>query len=59
MERIIFEYIPETMDEIMKEVDSLCTKYYKEENVEVFKNFNRVYHSLRKIKKGPEDKKLC
>ena len=39
-----------TIAEILESVDSLCTKYYKLDMKDVFKDFNRVYYSLRKLK---------
>jgi dUTP pyrophosphatase len=48
-----------TMEDILKEVDSFCTKYYKASEhgvsadmIDVFKDFNKVYHALRNLTKS-------
>lgn len=44
-------YISEakTIEDILKEVDSLCTKYYESDNLDVFKDFNKIYHALKNM----------
>ncbi len=44
-------YISEskTAEDILKEVDSLCTKYYESDNLDVFKDFNKIYHALKNM----------
>ena len=37
------------MNKIMNEVDALCTKYYKLGQMDVFKDLNKIYDSLRNI----------
>jgi len=40
------------MKEILEQVDTLCTKYYKLGQMETFRELNGVYHNLRKLMKG-------
>jgi len=47
--RRIYTSDAKTIEDVLKEVDSLCTKYYQSGNLDVFKDFNRVYHSLKNI----------
>lgn len=47
--RRIYVSDAKTIDDILKEVDSLCTKYYESDNLDVFKDFNKIYHALKNI----------
>lgn len=52
-----------SLEDILKEVDSFCTKYYKASKngvsadmIDVFKDFNKVYHALRNLTKSNKRK---
>ena len=43
VKEMAMRYIPE---QLLNYIDFLCTKYYRKDNKEVFKDLNNLYHSI-------------
>lgn len=40
----------DTVVESMEEIDTLCTKYYRSHDMDMFRELNKIYHYIRKRK---------